>query len=154
VEILARILRSWPGPKYGASILVRALGGSSSRASRLDLNAIFNIARSERGYTLRVLDILSPNDWHEREARDDARLPLFIASPSGMRMGGRSVDLEEISLLAGDKSRGGGVGAMIAAETSAGTFLVRGQGTLSATTLTDSRAWAPSLLAFLVSSLS
>src|SRR4029077_3710628 len=88
--------------KSGALFLVRSIGGSSSRASPARSSMpFFNIARRSMRSTLRVPEILSPNDWMNGKLAIDC-LVLFlyflIIISIGLRMGRKERDLEDFAL--------------------------------------------------------
>src|SRR5437879_5375755 len=112
--------------KSGASILVRSIGGSSSRASPARTSMLFfNIARRSARSTLRVPEILSPNDWMNAKLAIDC-LVLFlyfcIIIAIGLRMGRKERDLEDFALGRRQIPWWAVLASLIAAETSAGTF--------------------------------
>src|SRR5438105_4320199 len=112
--------------KSGAAILVKSIGGSSSRAGPARTSMLFfNIARPSARSALRVSEILSPND------RMDARLGIdclvlflyfFIIVAIGLRMGRKERDLEDFALGRRQIPWWAVLASLIAAETSAGTF--------------------------------
>src|ERR1700746_329158 len=88
--------------KSGASILVRSIGGSSSRASPARTSMLFfNIAGRNAPSTVRVPKILSPNDWMNGKLAIDCLvlfLYFFIIIAIGLRMGRKERDLEDFAL--------------------------------------------------------
>src|SRR2546425_2915014 len=112
--------------KSGASILVRSIGGSSSRASPARTSMLFfNIARRNARSTLRVPEILSPNDWMNAKLAIDCLvlfLYFFIIIAIGLRMGRKERDLEDFALGRRQIPWWAVLASIIAAETSAGTF--------------------------------
>src|SRR6476620_5575064 len=112
--------------KSGASILVRFIGGSSSRASPARTSMLFfNIARRNARSTLRVPEILSPNDWMNAKLAIDCLvlfLYFFIIIAIGLRMGRTERDLEDFALGRRQIPWWAVLASLIAAETSAGTF--------------------------------
>src|SRR5205823_222287 len=112
--------------KSGAEILVRFIDGSSSRASPARTSMLFfNIARRRARSTLRVPEILSPNDWMNAKLAIDC-LVLFlyfvIIIAIGLRMGRKERDLEDFALGRRQIPWWAVLASLIAAETSAGTF--------------------------------
>src|SRR5438270_7139534 len=118
--------------KSGASILVRSIGGSSSRASPTRTSMLFfNIARRSARSTLRVPEILSPNDWMNAKLAIDCLvlfLYFFIIVAIGLRMGRKERDLEDFALGRRQIPWWAVLASLIAAETSAGPFFVRPAG--------------------------
>src|SRR6267154_830578 len=112
--------------KSGASILVRSIGGSSSRATPARTSVLFfNIARRSARSTLRVPEILSPNDWMNAKLAIDCLvlfLYFFIIVAIGLRMGRKERDLEDFALGRRQIPWWAVLASLIAAETSAATF--------------------------------
>src|SRR5438309_1958420 len=112
--------------KTGASIVVRSIGGSSSRANSARTSMLFfNIARWNARSTLRVPEILPPNDWMNAKLAIDCLvlfLYFFIIIAIGLRMGRKELDLEDFALGRRQIPWWAVLASLIAAETSAGTF--------------------------------
>src|SRR2546423_8914898 len=112
--------------KTGASIVVRSIGGSSSRANSARTSMLFfNIARWNARSTLRVPEILPPNDWMNAKLAIDCLvlfLYFFIIVAIGLRMGRKERDLEDFALGRRQIPWWAVLASLIAAETSAGTF--------------------------------
>ena len=85
----------------------------------------FNIARRNARSTLRVPEILSPNDWMNAKLAIDCLvlfLYFFIIIAIGLRMGRKERDLEDFALGRRQIPWWAVLASLIAAETSAGTF--------------------------------
>ena len=85
----------------------------------------FNIARRSARSTLRVPEILSPNDWMNAKLAIDCLvlfLYFFIIIAIGLRMGRKERDLEDFALGRRQIPWWAVLASLIAAETSAGTF--------------------------------
>ena len=85
----------------------------------------FNIARRNARSTLRVPEILSPNDWMNAKLAIDCLVLLlyfFIIISIGLRMGRKEENLEDFALGGARIPWWAVLASLIAAETSAGTF--------------------------------
>src|SRR5467141_3662012 len=85
----------------------------------------FNIAQRSARSTLRVPEILSPNDWMNAKLAIDCLvlfLYFFIIIAIGLRMGRKERDLEDFALGRRQIPWWAVLASLIAAETSAGTF--------------------------------
>src|SRR5207245_5183998 len=85
----------------------------------------FNIARRSARSTLRVPEILSPNDWMDARLGIDCLVLLlyfFIVIAIGLRMGRKERDLEDFALGGRQIPWCAALASLLAAETSAVTF--------------------------------